>query len=72
MNLKHIEKSEFRPGEYVAFLNGAHRVRRNRGLGWQVVIYLPNQGKALVKSAPTLRDLDARLEELAQEMEAAK
>ncbi len=72
MNLKRIEKSEFRPGEYVAFLNGAHRVRRNRGLGWQVVIYLPNQGKALVKSAPTLRELDALLEELAQGMEVAK
>lgn len=64
--LFHIEKSAFRPGEYVAYVNGCQRVRRF-GNGWQTYALGSSQGEFTRISAPTL----ARMDEIISEMRKA-
>jgi predicted RNA binding protein YcfA (HicA-like mRNA interferase family) len=54
--MMHIEKSGFRRGEYVAHLDGAHRVMR-WDKGWRCI--MPVHGVMAVLQRDTLRELDA-------------
>lgn len=58
MKYPNIEKSAFRPSEYVGYRDGAWRITRANG-GWQALHKLGKHGRI---SAPTLREVSRQLE----------
>ena len=58
--LFYIEKSAFRRGEYVAYVNGAQRVRRTIS-GWETYALGSGSGTFVRVAAPTLKELDAKV-----------
>lgn len=62
-SLPHIEKSGFRKGEYVAYINGTQRVRRS-GVGWSTYVLGSSSGEFTPISAPTLEAMDAKIAEM--------
>ena len=62
-NLNHIESSGTRRGEYIAYLNGAQRVRRCHG-GWETYALGSAAGEFTKVSARTLTELDEKIARL--------
>lgn len=58
-----IEKSGTRKGEYVAYCNGAQRIRQAGGV-WQTYALGSSAGEFTYAEAETLAALNAKLEKL--------
>lgn len=62
-SLPHIEKSAFRRGEYVTYVNGAQRIRRTAS-GWETYALGSQSGQFVRMSGPTLSSIDAQCAKL--------
>lgn len=63
--LKYLEKSATRQREYVAYINGAQRVRRYHA-GWETYALGSSAGEYTYVNGRTLADLDAKIGKLRQ------
>ncbi len=61
--MNHIEKSATRHGEYVAYINGAQRVRRNWS-GWETYALGSTAGEFTPISASTLKAMDEKISDM--------
>jgi hypothetical protein len=62
-NLLYIEKSGFRKGEYVAYINGAQRVRRSAH-GWATYSLGSTAGEFTPIHAATLAEMDSKIAQM--------
>lgn len=62
-NLPYIEKSAFRRGEYVAYVNGAQRIRKTAS-GWETYALGSQSGQFVRMIGPTLASIDAQCAKL--------